>query len=129
MLLTQGHLQFLKYNSLFCYRPSYFFIGIVKAKTVSIPPFPPPFPVGGTILNAIPAGARNFLLSTTFILVLGPTSLLSNWNRGRSLLGLSQWSMKLIISGRFWVQGGAEIYIHCRKCLYDMMLNLTRGSL
>lgn len=108
-----------------------FFIGIVKAKTVSIPPSPFfPFLVGRTILNAIPAaGARNFLLSTAFILVLGPASLLSNWNWGRWLLGLSRWSMKLIISGRLWVQGGAEIYLQCRICLYDMVLNLARGSL
>ena len=109
-----------------------FFSGTVKAKTISIPPSPPFFflLVGGTILKAIPAaGARNFLLSTAFILVLGPASLLSNWNRVSCLLGLGRWSMKLIVSGRLWVQDGAEIYLQCRTCLYDMVLNLARGSL
>jgi hypothetical protein len=70
-----------------------------------------------------------FFCPQAFILVLGTASLLSNWNRGCCLLGLSRWSMKLIISGRLWVQDGAEIYLHCRTHLYDIVLNLARGSL
>lgn len=100
------------------------FIGISKAKTISIPFFS--FLVGGTILNANPGRSKRFYSVHSIRTGSGAHP---KWNPGRCLLVLNRWSMKLIISVRLWVQDGAEIYLHCRICLYDTMLNLARGSL
>lgn len=96
-----------------------------KKKKVKIPSFPSLSEE--QFSTRFSAGERHFLMFTAFILVPRPTSLLLNWNRGRCLVGLRRWSMKLIISVRLWVQEGAEMYLRCRICLYDMVLILAGG--